>query len=565
MSFFEKLLHDSFSQEELGSLGAVCASAALLAGVAIFLSGADLKAIIHSPSSTAASVFSLFDSGANTAAAATYNTPSTYQWTAPAYVTDVWVTVVGAGGGGGGFRWSDGCSGDADTGGGGGSGGSILSQHIAVTPGNEYTVVVGAGGTGGAYVCGAGQPPNGTAGGNSSFGGTVVATGGSSNSIWAGGAGGTPGGGKGADGALYEARANPGGTNGSGYGSGGTSSGPGQKGGNGYVAIYLTPPPALTITGNGQTGSTTVAVGQAVIVSAAFIPAAGDTLLKTAINDYQNNLWCGTGNVCNSSMWTAPPLESKTYTFTPTAPGEYIFYPAAQTEQYTSWNNYSKSLLVRVHPACPAGQHWVPGPSGNYAGITFRGQCVPDQATCPGVHEVNPPACTCETGYVRQNGACVLPTSQCAGVHEVNYPACSCDIGYHKQNGVCVPDTCSDPRAVPPLCSSCISGYETKNGICTPIPPSTSLSAYPLRVQKGTGSTVSWNVTGLSSGSGTACSITSNPAGVFYQSMPANTAPSWSGTAPTGAINGATIITLSCTGAVSKSVTVGIVPVFQEI
>ena len=173
---WQKLSHD-----QLRELVYLCTGAALLLAVAVMLSG-------NVPAGTA-----------NAAAIATYNTGGTYTWTAPSYVTEVWVTVIGGGGGGGGFRWSDGCGGDADTGGGGGSGGAVLNQHVAVTPGNQYAVGVGGGGAGGPYVCGRDYPPSGIAGGTSSFGGLIVATGGSSNSSWTGGAGGTPGGSKGAN------------------------------------------------------------------------------------------------------------------------------------------------------------------------------------------------------------------------------------------------------------------------------------------------------------------------------------------------------------------------------
>ncbi|MEK7109203.1 MAG: hypothetical protein AAB919_02095 [Patescibacteria group bacterium] len=508
----------------------LCAGFALLVGVALVLSG-------NAPFFSSTGKLSLQKSlSSQPAAVATYASNGTYTWTAPGYVTRVWVTVVGAGGGGGGLRWSDGCGGDADTGGGGGSGGYITGQEVPVTPGAQYTVVVGTGGTGGPFVCGRDNPSSGAAGGGSSFGGSVIATGGIGNSSWAGGAGGTPGGGKGQSGALYYAGSNAGGTNGSGQGSGGASGHSGQNGANGYVAIYLTPPPMLTIVGNGQTGSITVAVGEAVTVSATFIPAAGDTLFKTAINNYQNNLWCGTGNICNASMWTAAPLGSKSYTFIPTAAGQYIFYPAAQTGQYSNWNNYGKSLRVIAHPVCPAGTHWEPGSPGNTSLYgSGSGRCVPNERTCPGAHQINYPTCNCDVGYILQNGACVLPT------------------------------TCSDPHAVPPLCS-CANGYTLTNGSCTPIPPTLSLSAAQYRVSKGNPAVLSWSAAGLVGDPAVTCLVRSLPASVFLVTMPAGTSGTWSGTGvATNPVTGATRFTLSCTGAGSVSITVNLIPVFQEI
>lgn len=68
-----------------------------------------------------------------------FNSPGTYSWTAPDFVTSVSVVAVGGGGGG---------AGDHD-GTGGGGGGLGWKNNITVVPGNSYTVVVGSGGAGG--------------------------------------------------------------------------------------------------------------------------------------------------------------------------------------------------------------------------------------------------------------------------------------------------------------------------------------------------------------------------------------------------------------------------------
>ena len=57
-----------FPRNEEFSVAALCAGAALLAGAALFLNGADLRAIVNSPPSTATSVLSLLDSGAKAGA-----------------------------------------------------------------------------------------------------------------------------------------------------------------------------------------------------------------------------------------------------------------------------------------------------------------------------------------------------------------------------------------------------------------------------------------------------------------------------------------------------------------
>src|SRR3989344_5177773 len=127
------------------------------------------------------------------------------------------------------------------------------------------------------------------------------------------------------------------------------------------VNVTTVPPPTLTITGNGMANAVTTYTNQPVTVAATFAAGSGDSLTGTAVNDYQSNLWCGTGNTCNSSMWTASPIGSKSYTFTPTAAGEYIFYPAAQTTNYPLWDNYSQSLTVTAVDQCPNGE----GPAGS--------------------------------------------------------------------------------------------------------------------------------------------------------------------------------------------------------
>lgn len=75
---------------------------------------------------------------------ATYTTPGTYSWTAPAGVTSVSAISVGGGGAGGPGKCGQG-------GGGGGGGGLTYANNISVTPGVSYTVVVGAGSV--SYAC----------------------------------------------------------------------------------------------------------------------------------------------------------------------------------------------------------------------------------------------------------------------------------------------------------------------------------------------------------------------------------------------------------------------------
>ncbi len=149
---------------------------------------------------------------ASTAAAApvtvTYTAPGTYVFTVPAGVTSIAVEAEGGGGGGGSggsatssqFTFLGNTTQTTATGAAGGDGahGELVTQAIAVTPGEVITVVVGAGGAGGEAsnswfpveiaeggAGGAGHTPGGA--GSS-------ATGGYNNNGWLSGAGGGAGG-----------------------------------------------------------------------------------------------------------------------------------------------------------------------------------------------------------------------------------------------------------------------------------------------------------------------------------------------------------------------------------
>ncbi len=89
--------------------------------------------------------------------------------TTPA-ATTAQVYVIGGGGGGGGGDNGAG-------GGGGGGGGGVVSQTLAISPGNSFAVVIGSGGAGGYSNSGT----TGTKGGDSSFGAIIA---------WGGGGGG---------------------------------------------------------------------------------------------------------------------------------------------------------------------------------------------------------------------------------------------------------------------------------------------------------------------------------------------------------------------------------------
>lgn len=91
----------------------------------------------------------------------TYSAGSSGNWTVPANVTNVKVTMWGGGGSGGKGQFP----GIMQAGGGGGGGGVIVGYNLAVTPGNNVAYSVGSGG---AVV--SSQNTQGNAGGNTTFG-----------------------------------------------------------------------------------------------------------------------------------------------------------------------------------------------------------------------------------------------------------------------------------------------------------------------------------------------------------------------------------------------------------
>jgi len=294
------------------------------------------------------------------------------------------------------------------------------------------------------------------------------------------------------------------------------------------VSVTVVPPtPTVTITGNGANPATAY-VGQNVTIAATFTPASGDTLAKTAINDYLNSLWCGSGNTCSTSMWTQAPMSNKSYTFTPAAAGTYTFYPSVQTNYYPAWSNYSQALTLTVAAACPNGQ----GPAGG---------------------------CTsCNAGYVLSGGNCVV---QCPNGQGPTGSCTSCNAGYvlvgSAPNNSCQVQ-CANGQGPAGSCTSCNAGYVLQGGYC--IQPSGSitqqLTATPSRVRKGGSISLAWATTGMAS-----CTLTDEAGATLSSALTSG------GLTVSNIINQKTF-TLRCTDGVNtytstKMVTVS--PTFKEI
>ncbi|MDB5225581.1 MAG: hypothetical protein JWL87_533 [Candidatus Adlerbacteria bacterium] len=199
----------------------------------------------------------------------------------------------------------------------------------------------------------------------------------------------------------------------------------------------LTDPPEVAITGNGSSGTVSVDVGEPVTIAATFDAATGDALEKTAINDIQNNLLPGV-------TWV-PPTD-KTYAFTPTAPGQYVFYPAVQTTNYPGWNNYSKSLTVSASLNCKANAHAEGNSCVCNAFYQLQGGIC--TISCPPNASEQGGTCACNPGYNLAGTSCILfdfclniPGAQTAAPENSSRDAsgnCGCSDGYQLVGSSCM-------------------------------------------------------------------------------------------------------------------------------
>jgi hypothetical protein len=238
--------------------------------------------------------------------------------------------------------------------------------------------------------------------------------------------------------------------------------------------------PTVGITGNSQ-NPVSVSPGTSVAIRGTYVPATGDTLLYTSLNDFEQNALPGVA-------WT-PASSPKSYTFTPSRVGSYIFYPAVQTMAHPVWSDYGKSLTVTV--SCPANST-----------------------------ERNNGTCQCVNGYSLQAGVCVA--DGVCDVHETNYPSCTCEVGYERQGGQCQMVACEGAHEVAPSCT-CEAGYVRTNGECIQ-PAVISILANGtdiMRVRPGTAINLIWSTANVAAGS---CTVR-NSAGVVLSTSENRAAP----------------------------------------
>ncbi len=139
----------------------------------------------------------------------------------------------------------------------------------------------------------------------------------------------------------------------------------------------------------------------------------------------------------------------------------------------------------------------------------------------------------------------------------------NCQAGYSNQGGTCVINACPDQYAVPPVCTSCQAGFSKVGGVCTSDVSAPVISFSASRAQKGSASTLSWTVTGMSTGM--SCSIIPTPASgqIAWPGL----SSTWTDSIRSQNLNVSTTFTMTCgkPGAMSSKSAVATVMTIIEI
>jgi hypothetical protein len=310
--------------------------------------------------------------------------------------------------------------------------------------------------------------------------------------------------------------------------------------------------PTINIDAGAGPGVTrTVAVGTPVTIVGTFTASSGDTITRSSLVDYQTNALPG--------ISTAVPPTTKTYVFTPTDAGSYIFYPSVQTNFYPGWNNYGKSVMVNVTQPVLGPCNDIPlqisVPSGCVNPSPSPGVCTP----IGGSYSSNTNTCSCPAGQHVEGTTCVKDPLCANGLNDSYAPSCKCPSGQYQPLGstrcVVIP-VCANglDQSYSPSCT-CPSGQVQVTGGTTCVLKGSinSFTVNPSRVLQGRTATVSWSTSHMSD-----CSLSAfNAAGTTVLSTATSATI-------TPVVNTKTIYTLTCTDAsnasYSSSVTVSLIP-----
>lgn len=253
----------------------------------------------------------------------------------------------------------------------------------------------------------------------------------------------------------------------------------------------------------GISAPSSVVYGSSVNVSATFTAGSGDTLTYTAINGPAPTPVPGGYN------WMLAPGLS----WTPPTDKIFVFDPQALGLSAGSSYTFIPDVYTQAYP------NWD---HSNNQSVVVSVMCTTGYAgsTCN----------QCAAGYAFDS------TSQCKPFSCFDSGACSCSAGYTWNGSQCA--------------------------LAASAPTITSFSA--TRVRKGNAPTLTWTVTGMTSGMG--CTITpAPPAG--QPTWPGTS--SWTGSALGISITAPTRFTLQCGSAAggysTQSTTAQLIPVFQEI
>ncbi|KKW37842.1 MAG: hypothetical protein UY86_C0003G0064 [Candidatus Adlerbacteria bacterium GW2011_GWB1_54_7] len=274
---------------------------------------------------------------------------------------------------------------------------------------------------------------------------------------------------------------------------------------NGNSCSAITAPTAII-----SSDSPTIHVGESTTIHANFQIGQGDSFTGTNIDQPEGH-GVGTGGTATQ----------QTYTFAPTAGGDYTFYARAATANY-GWQSYANATVhvISVPPVC----------TGNYCDIIVD----PVEPVLPGT-----------------------PVTVQWTCNPLSYS--SSEGGGFSTGGALQGSTFANPIANTTYVLNCVApgGSRTlASAVVTVLQPNLNISADPPRVQSGNSSTITWSATNVNANS---CAVTSNPAGFSRSGL------SDSGIA---SITSQTVFTLRCmvpAGPVSKTTTVTLVPSYEEI